>query len=216
MRIGYFLQMIKRPLLVFSLFLFSLLFLYGSIFFTASPLSSPFVLFAEETREDVSEDIIDYVLPYPGKIHPDSPIWFLKAARDKIWLVFTKSGVKKSERNLLFADKRLGSSMVLFARGKPELGSSTLEKSGKYLEKSFEEESKLRKEGVDTSSLLLIIAKASLKHRSEIESVIFDLSPADTKPEVVKSLDYSKRVYNDARDALLEKGIEPPNNPFNE
>lgn len=175
-----------------------------------------FTLFAQEASGTEENINIDYVLPYQGKILPDSPFWFIKAARDRIWLFFTKDNVKRSELNLLFSDKRLISSQILFEREKAELASSTLEKAERYLKRAYEEEKIARENGKDTANLVLKISNASLKHRAKIEGVIFPLVPAGLKPEIIKSLDYSKRVYNESRNTLLDMGIEPPNNPFEE
>ena len=208
--------MFKRILFIFSFLSLSLLFLYGSIFRSSSVLKYSFTLSAQEASETQDDVGIDYVLPYQGKILPDSPIWFMKVVRDRIQLFFTKDNVKRSELNLLFSDKRLVSSKILFEREKPELASSTLEKAEKYLEKAYEEEKTAREDGKDTTNLVLKIANASLKHRVEIEEAILPLVPADLKPEIIKSLDYSKRIYNELRNALLDVGMEPPNNPFEE
>ena len=48
---------------------------------------------------------IKYNLAYPGKVLPDSPFWSLKALRDRVWLFVTTNPYRKSELNLLFADK---------------------------------------------------------------------------------------------------------------
>lgn len=208
--------MFKRTLFIFSFLSFSLLFLYGSIFRSSSVLKYSFTLSAQEASETEDDINIDYILPYQGKVLPDSPIWFIKAARDRIQLFFTRDNVKRSELNLLFSDKRLVSSRILFEREKPELASSTLEKAEKYLERAYEEERTARENGKDTANLVLKIANASLKHRAEIEEAIFPLAPAGLKPEIIKSLNYSKRIYSESRNALLDVGIEPPNNPFEE
>ena len=92
------------------------------------PANTPLVL-----GEGVEIEV-DYVLPYPGKIHPDNSLWFLKATRDRLWLGLTTDQTKVAKLLLLFADKRLVSALHLFEKGKPELGFSTLSKGEKYLE----------------------------------------------------------------------------------
>ncbi len=158
-------------------------------------------------------DQINYYLPYPGKVLPDSPIWFLKALRDRAWLAVTTNPSREAELNLLFADKRLGSAKILFENRKPEIGLSTLSKAEKYLEEASNKEKENRKKGIDTSEFLKKIASASLKHY-ELIQYILGISPEEARPIIIKSQDYARGTYEDSRNALLEKKIDPPENPF--
>lgn len=165
---------------------------------------SPMVL--SEKTESEKPINIDYNLAYQGKFNPDNPIWYAKVVRDKVWYVFTFDKSKKAELNLLFADKRLNSSLELFKENKPDLGLSTLTKSGKYLETSSEL--------VQDTDLYKKIALSSLKHRQVIEEEILPMAPDDLRPEIIKAEDYCKNVYKTMRDKMLSKGMVPPVNPF--
>lgn len=157
---------------------------------------------------------IDYYFPFPGRILPDSPLWPLKALRDKIWLLLTTNTSRKAELRLLFADKRIVSSKILFERDKAGVGFSTLTKAEKYLEEASNLEAENRQKGLDTSEFLTTLTKAALKHRQVIGEIL-RIAPEDAKPGIVKTQDYSKEVYKSARDALQEKGLSVPENPFN-
>lgn len=172
-------------------------------------------VFAAPTDDSIEEVEIDYVLPYPGRVHPDSVVWYPKALRDKIWMGLTTDSGRQAELNLLFADKRLGSSRVLFERKKPELAISTLSKAEKYLQKASNLESSNRQKGIDTSSFLIKLANSSLKHRQEIENMI-PTAPEDARPELIKLQDYSKETYKSARDVLNSKGMPTPMSPFDD
>lgn len=168
---------------------------------------APMVLSEKSEMEKITETIsIDYVLAYPGKINPDSPFWYFKVVRDKIWSGLTFNQDKKADLNLLFADKRLMSATILFQENKPDLALATLTKAEKYLEQSAIE---ARDEDFYNK-----LALASLKHREIIENQILPLAPEDIKPEVIKSGDYSKEVYKKMRDKMLSIGLIPPQNPF--
>ncbi len=156
---------------------------------------------------------IAYVMPFPGRILPDSPFWPLKALRDKVWLGITTNPMKKAELSLLFADKRLMSSRELFKINKPQLAFTTLTKAEKYLEEGSVIEKNERKRGFDTKSFLFTLATASLKHREIIEEML-NIIPDDIKPEVIKAEDYSRNVYKECRDALQSQGAPVPENPF--
>ena len=49
-----------------------------------------------EAQEEITESV-NYQLPYPGRILPDHPLYFLKMIRDRIWLFFTTNSLKKAE-----------------------------------------------------------------------------------------------------------------------
>jgi hypothetical protein len=156
---------------------------------------------------------IDYFLAYPGKVLPDSVLWPIKALRDKVWLMLTTNPSRKAELKLLFADKRLGSAKVLFEKDKSEIAFSTLTKAEKYLEKAVATEVENRKKGIDTSEFLERLANASLKHFEVMEEIIA-IAPEDAKPKVNEAQNYAKMVYERSRDALMEIGRTPPENPF--
>jgi len=156
---------------------------------------------------------IEYYLAYPGKVLPDSPLWPVKALRDKVWLFLTTNPGRKAELRLLFADKRLGSAKLLFEKDKPEIGFTTLTKAEKYLEEAVAQEKVNRENEIDTTDFLQRLSNASLKHYEVMEEILM-IAPDDAKPQVVSSQDYAKRAYEMVRDALFEKGIQPPESPF--
>ncbi len=151
---------------------------------------------------------IDYQLPYPG-ILPDNPLWYFKVLRDKARLYLTNDPLARAELELLYADKRLAGSKILFEKNKTNLALSTLTKAEKYLE-----EAEIEAKKVDSVSFLNKLAKASLKHR-QITEEILAISPEDVRPKVVQTQDYSKNVYKRSRDAILSSGTNVPKSPFN-
>ncbi|MGB6838977.1 MAG: DUF5667 domain-containing protein [Microgenomates group bacterium] len=206
--------MFKRILVIVSTLIFALGILFTSVVRTAS---IKYVFSQEATEQGASspeEKIeIDYVLPYPGRISPDHPLWLVKAIRDRLWLLLTTNPSRKAELKLLFADKRLAMSKDLFERDKPGIAFSTLTKAEKYLEEACDLEEKNRQKGIDTSEFLTILTKASLKHRQMIDEIL-KMAPEDAKPGIIRTQDYSKNVYNKTRDALRGKGLPIMENPF--
>jgi len=206
--------MFRRIAIVSSILLFALGILFTSALRTASvkydfsmpPTQNPSVL-GEETVE------IDYFLAFPGRVLPGHPLWPVKALRDKVWLWITTNGSRKAELNLLFADKRLSMSKVLFEREKPEIGFSTLTKAEKYLEEAVIREKQNRQMGIDTSEFLERLAKASLKHFQVMEEILV-IAPEDANPGIIESQDYAKNAYEQAKNGLLESGLTVPENPF--
>lgn len=206
--------MYRRILIVASTLLFAFAILFTSVLRTASVK----YVFSQETeiQEGGQENTvaeIDYVLPYPGRISPDSPFWPIKAFRDRLWFLLTSNPGRKAELKLLFADKRIAMSKTLFEKDKSEIAFSTLTKAEKYLEEACAIEQENRQRGMDTSEFLTILSKASLKHRQVIEEIL-TIAPEDARPEISRVQDYSKETYNKARNALQEKGLPIVENPF--
>ncbi|KKU04249.1 MAG: hypothetical protein UX88_C0002G0008 [Candidatus Woesebacteria bacterium GW2011_GWC2_47_16] len=166
-----------------------------------------------ETTEAGKIDV-NYEFPYPGRILPDHPLWTLKALRDKLWLVVTVNPSRKAELLLLFADKRIAASRILFEKGKPELAFSTLSKAEKYLTEASKQEDENRKRGRDTKIFLTRLANASLKHREVINEILV-IAPEDAKPEIIKIENSSRDVYKNSRNILHSLGMTAPENPFN-
>lgn len=156
---------------------------------------------------------INYQFPDAGTVLPDNPLWGLKALRDKIWYSITPSPLKKAELALLFSDKRLVSAQILFENKKPNIAISTLTKGEKYLEAAMMDAQIAKSQGYDTSAFLNTLALASLKHREVVENLMA-LIPEDGKPLVIKTEDYSKNTYKEARDGLNSKGLPVPIDPF--
>jgi hypothetical protein len=199
-----------------SLFVFLIAFgvLFISIFRTASvkyefsgPVDNSYRVLGDS---DVS---IDYEMPFPGKVLPDSPLWPLKALRDRIWLWTTTNQARKAELLLLFADKRIASAKIFFENEKYEEGYTILTKAEKYLEQASNKEEESRKKGNVNKEFLNQLARASLKHYLIMEEMI-EMSPEDAGPKIIETQQYAKRVYERSRNALLGEGEQPPENPF--
>jgi len=210
--------MFQRLVLILATLTFALGILFTSVLRSASVhyvfSQVPDAGFPKEQVLVLGENIeIDYYFPYPGKILPDHPLWFLKALRDRLWLLITTNPSRKAELKLLFADKRIVSAKLLFERDKSELGVSTLTKAEKYLEEAFILEKENRKRGLDTSEFLSKMARASLKHRQTIDEIL-KLAPEEARPIIIKTQDYPKEIYNRTREALYERGLPVPENPY--
>ena len=206
--------MYRRILIAASTLVFAFAILFTSVLRTASVR----YVFSQETealgeKQDDGAMEIEYELPYPVRITPDSPLWPVKAFRDKLWLLLTTNPSRKAELKLLYADKRIAMSKVLFERDKSEIAFSTLTKAEKYLEEACAIEHENRQNGMDTTEFLTTLSKASLKHRQMINEILM-IAPEDAKPGIGRIQDYSKETYNKTRNALQEKGMPVVENPF--
>jgi len=150
---------------------------------------------------------IDYHFPYPG-ILPDHFLYPIKMLRDKIWLFLTTDPVKKSERLLLFADKRIGAGRALIEGGKLELGITTLTKAEKYLEQAIVQAQKAKETRKDTAHLYERLSQSALKHE-EVLKVILEFTP-DKRSAIEQMIESARNVYQTVMptDKESEKGVE--------
>lgn len=151
---------------------------------------------------------VEYYLPHHGVL-PNSPLWPVKAMRDKAWFELTRDSVRRAQLLLLFADKRISMAQELFKNGEGDIGVSTLVKAEQYLEESFTEYEEAEKQGMDTADFLQKLARACLKHREMLEE-FKNTAPNDAKPVIVETLNIPKNIYEKAVHELNRKGIDIP------
>lgn len=137
-------------------------------------LSFPQISFSQNATPSALKHV-EYDLPYPG-ILPDSPLYFLKALRDNILFVFITDPLKKSEYNLLMADKRLASSKSLIDNKKYDLAITTLSKSGNYFDKAVQLAAEIKRQGKNADNILDKLLISSQKH----QEIIFQMSQKTT------------------------------------
>ena len=106
---------------------------------------------------------VDYTLAYPG-ILPDNPLYFLKAARDRVVGFLISDIEKRAEFDLLTADKRINASYMLVKKGKNELAVTTLSKSNNYMEEALVQISKLAKTKENVNPMISNFKNAVSKH----------------------------------------------------
>lgn len=114
---------------------------------------------------------LEYALPYPG-ILPDHPLYFLKAIRDKILLLFTYDHVKRTNLNLLLSDKRLVMGQLLWEKGNADLSTSTFSKAEKYLLSATLELGTLKKQNSLPPGLADKVELAAKKHEEVISKLM--------------------------------------------
>ena len=127
--------------------------------------------FAQENSASSSAQIpVDYMLPYPGLL-PDSPFYFLRATRDKIISFLISDPLKKSEFDLLQADKRLSAGVYLGNKNKFEMAATSISKGENYFESALEKAREAKKAGQSVEDIAQRLDKSAQKH----EEVIKDL-----------------------------------------
>lgn len=170
----------KKGLLLF--FILTFLFLNVQGLFAQENSSTK-----EKEASSVSAQIktIDYALPYPGLL-PDSPLYFLKALRDRMISFFISDPLKKAEFNLLMADARLNATQYLFAKGeaKYSLAETTVSKGENYFEQALDQAIQAKKLGQPAGDIAQKLYQASFKHQQVIKS-LEDKTKSDLKQRLI-------------------------------
>jgi hypothetical protein len=167
------------------------------------PVEPTKAVMPEVTATPEAKPKVVYYLPYPG-ILPDNPLYKLKAARDKVSLVFTFNEEKKAHKELLFADKRINAAVFLVEGGKANLGVTTATKAEKYLEQAVSRATKMNKGGQDVKSLMMELQKAAAKHIEIVEGLISGGVSSDEKKSLETSLATTKMLLERLEQMLLE------------
>jgi hypothetical protein len=81
---------------------------------------------------------VEYELPYPGLL-PDHPLYVFKTARDRLIGMLISDPFKKASFDLLQAEKRFQSGLMLFQEDekKKDLALTTLSKGQNYLDEAI-------------------------------------------------------------------------------
>jgi len=160
-------------------FFIVLLLAIASLFFIQTSL-------AQEVASESAKN--NYQLPYPGLL-PDNPLYSIKVFRDRIIEFLIADPIKKSEFDLLSADKRLSIGVVLFEKKKFKLAEETISKGENYFEDGIKNLDESRKEGRQIDpSLLVSYDSSSRKHREILEGLV-ERASGDPKKKLIKSLE---------------------------
>jgi len=113
--------MLKKGLLITGVLLFAFGVLMTSLFWASAESSCPS---SANQVLAIESETVDYYLPYPG-ILPDHFLYPVKVIRDKILLFLTTDPMRRAERLLHFADKRIEAARLLAESGKTALAVKT-------------------------------------------------------------------------------------------
>lgn len=156
-------------LLVFSFSVFLLSFTPLSGAFAKSDLAfaKSDLAFAEALSPTPTAQI-NYELPYPGLL-PDNPLYFLRIIRDKTVGFLISDPLKKTEFDLLQADKRLNAGIYLFDKGKTSLALSTVSKAENYFSEALDKMKEAKTQGMNINDMKNKLKDAARKHQQELK-----------------------------------------------
>jgi hypothetical protein len=114
---------------------------------------------------------VNYELPYPGLL-PDNPLYFLRIIRDKTVGFLISDPLKKSEFNLLQADKRMNAGIYLFNKGKIPLSLTTISKAENYFSQALDEVGEARRQRKSVSEIEGRLKDAIVKYQEELGTLV--------------------------------------------
>jgi hypothetical protein len=124
----------------------------------------------DEKATASAEQESTYQLPFPG-ILPGNPFYFFKPLRDHIVGFLITDPVKKTQFDLLMADKRLSAGQALMSRGQTQLAESTLSKGENYFSEAIVSAQEAKKQGFVIDGIGGQLEASSEKHEQEIVSM---------------------------------------------
>lgn len=153
----------------------------------------PSIMYAQEVTQTPShQDLVknvDYTLAYPGLL-PTSPLYGLKTLRDQIIGLLISDPLKKSQFDLLQADKRLAAGMFLLeANQNNTLAVDTISKGENYFFMAVGYLKQAKQQGESINDMLSNMENATLKHQQVLENL------AQSHPQIKdKLVGQEKRV----------------------
>lgn len=153
------------------------------------------------TQQDLI-DTVDYTLPYPGLL-PTNPLYPLKTFRDKVISLVIADPKKKSEFDLLQADKRLNAGVYLLKEGNKneKLAVETISKGENYFFLSLAQIKLAQKQGENITDMRDHLRNASLKHQQVLEDLEKQVD-SPYKEELQKEEQRVKGFENSAMDLM--------------
>jgi hypothetical protein len=129
-----------------------------------------------------------YELPYPG-ILPNSVLYQLKVLRDRIIGFLIADPLKKSQFDILQADKRVAAASALAAipGSDPELVISTLSKATNYMVTARESIQLAAKQGVPTGDVTAQFIRSASKHRDVMRGLSASIDSPGLQREIERN-----------------------------
>lgn len=154
------------------------------------------VSYAQDVQSSSGASQVEYELAYPG-ILPDSPLYFLKAIRDRLVSILINDTLKKAQFDILTSDKRVNASWYLVINGKTSLAVETFSKSNNYFSEGIGVAAQSKQMGKDTG-ILLHNMRLSVKKHQEVLKKIQEKLPGNLRlalaEEEKRLLDFEKSV----------------------
>lgn len=150
-----------------------------------------------KSTEAVMTKKVEYQLPYAG-ILPDNPLYFIKAARDRVMDFLIVDPIRKAEFYILQGDKRLGMTVQLLDKGNTTLAETTLSKGETYMEKAVSTVVNHKAGGKEVPGYLVDRLTRSLAKHSEVLTDRLSIAADPAKGFIFGILEQIKKLQTEA------------------
>ncbi len=180
-------------------------------------VSSIFVLAQEETDDSEEEIIeipeeeieeIELEVEEEAGIPPDSIIYGLDRAFERISLALTFDRAKKAEKRLKIASERIAELKVMVKKGKPEFAEKLAKEHNEELEKAENDIEKAKALGKNVTALREHVAEMTYKHVIVLQRVL-EKVPEQAKVHIQNAIEKSQKG-NEIAIANIEKETGKP------
>lgn len=123
---------------------------------------------------------------------PDSALYGLDRAFERISLALTVDRAKKAEKRLQIASERLAELMEMVNKGKPEFAGMLANDHAKEIEKAEEDIEAVKAQGRDVTEVSQRVAEATSKHITVLTALL-DKVPEQARAGIQNAIEKSSR-----------------------
>jgi hypothetical protein len=139
---------------------------------------------------------------------PDSPLYGLDRAFERISLALTFDRAKKAEKRLQIASERLAELREMVNKGKPEFVERLTQDHGKQIEESENDITEAKARGKNVTAVSQRVAEATSKH-IEVLTALLDKVPEQARAGIQNAIEKSSRGRERAL-ANIQKEVDKP------
>jgi hypothetical protein len=139
----------------------------------------------------------------PAGITPDSRLYGLEKAWERIRMFFTFDPEGKAKLHLQFASERLAEAKEMVRRGKPEFVQDLMKEHEAEINETEKEVEGLRALGRNITALVEHVSNVTYKHILVLEEVL-EKVPEQAKPAITKAINASLKGHDTAIARLSE------------
>lgn len=132
----------------------------------------------------------------PGTL-PDSKFYWLKTWRENIQLFFTFNDVKKAEKQMKFANRRMLELEKLCEKDKCELAQKLASRFEEKIRKTTEKLEEANEKGKDVQSLIEKL-EANQERHQEVLLKVYDQVPEEAKEAILQAMENSQKGIENA------------------
>lgn len=145
-------------------------------------------------------------LPEPG-MTPDNALYFFKIWWEKIVVFLTFNPMKKAEKLLKYAERRLVEAQKMIEKGKTKYVDKLMEQYQKKINQAMEIAQKQEKKGQDVEALMQKVIQTGSKHIQVLNNLLTKV-PEAAKKGIQNAISASQKGYQQAIQSISKKRFQ--------